>query len=303
MTIATEEDIYACFRLLLGRQPNPEEIPGHMGLAGTSLDAAVSSYLNSLEFRNRGLFQSSDDVELVTLERFSVFVAKDDHLIAPGIRFGYEPEVTASFLAHLRPGGWVLDVGANCGYFTMLAASLGANVMAFEPLQRNLRLLHAGLRQNQFDHVRVIGAAASDHAGTLPIGAAFTNGIVGKAPSTAEAALAANYVASVTIDSIVEAEDVSLIKIDVEGHEHRSLLGAVRTIGKRRPVIISEFAPPALEANSGVSGSQYLRLLSGFGYNISIIGRPYINTLEGILEAAAGIDHVDILAVPVAESS
>ena len=48
--VATVDDIRACFRLLLGRNPNPEEWRGHSSRAGEPLDGVVASYAGSLEF-------------------------------------------------------------------------------------------------------------------------------------------------------------------------------------------------------------------------------------------------------------
>jgi hypothetical protein len=50
---ATREDIFYCFRLLLGRSPNREEWDGHVAQAGGDLDAIVRSYMSSAEFSSR----------------------------------------------------------------------------------------------------------------------------------------------------------------------------------------------------------------------------------------------------------
>jgi FkbM family methyltransferase len=299
MLLATRQDVVSCFRLLLGREPHLEEMEGHFGLVGSPLDSVVCSYLESLEFRNRGLLTRESGAERIELDDFSIYVASDDALIAPGIRSGYELETTSTFLAHMGQGA-VLDIGANCGYFTLLAASRGREVWAFEPLQRNLRLLHASLAANGFPRIRIIAAAASDAPGSLTIGASYTNGIVSDhRPDDPIAALAADYVASARIDDTVPPRTrVSLIKIDVEGHEYKAIQGARNTILASRPVIISEFAPPALIANSGCSGRKYLELFRELGYRVSAIGNPKADTVDEILASAAGTDHIDILALP-----
>ena len=51
---AFEEDIQACFRLLLGRRPKPEELPGHRQLVGQRLSEVVGHFLSSPEFLQRG---------------------------------------------------------------------------------------------------------------------------------------------------------------------------------------------------------------------------------------------------------
>jgi FkbM family methyltransferase len=296
---ATREDIDACFRLLLNREPHAEEKAGHYSLAGSSLDLVVSSYLQSLEFQHRGLLTPKHPAEVVTLDHFQIYVAQNDQLIAPGIRAGYEPEVTRAFMEHLKPDSSVLDIGANCGYFSLLACSLGATVYAFEPLQCNVRLLSASRIINRYQDLHILAAAASDTPATLAIGASYTNGVVGLPPENPEQALSADYVATVRVDDCVPPDAfVSLVKIDVEGHEFRALSGAAQTIKRCHPVIITEFSPSALEANSRVSGQDYLHQLASWHYHISVVGDPEINTIEQILTRCAGIHHIDLIAVP-----
>jgi hypothetical protein len=131
------------------------------------------------------------------------------------------------------------------------------------------------------------------------IGATYTDGIVNDAaPSNAQAALSADYAAALRIDDVVPADRyVSMIKIDVEGHEYRAIIGARRTIETSQPAIISEFGPGALIANSGRTPGEYLRLLRSMGYGISVIGSPEITTDDAILAKTAAVDHLDILAV------
>ena len=69
---ATAEDIFYCFRLLLGRNPNPEEWPGHSSRAGENLANVVSSYVTCREFGARGPLSKTyrDQVELVQFPAF-----------------------------------------------------------------------------------------------------------------------------------------------------------------------------------------------------------------------------------------
>jgi hypothetical protein len=125
----TPEDVFYCFRLLLGRPPNREEWEGHVGQAPADLDALVRSYMSSLEFSRRAdtvLGRRLDDrLSLVSAKGFSIYVQEDDTSVGQHVkRGGYEPHVTAVFRDRLRPGMHVLDIGANIGYYTMLAASL-----------------------------------------------------------------------------------------------------------------------------------------------------------------------------------
>jgi FkbM family methyltransferase len=298
---ATREDITACFRLLLGRSPNPEEVEGHFSLAGCELEYVVGSYLQSLEFRRRGMLTGNTDAKLIRLkDNLAIYVDAGDQLIAPNITpDGYEPEVSAVFQEAVRPGSVVIDIGANCGYFSLLACSLGATVYAFEPLERNVQLLMASRAMNRFDKLHVIAAASSDQAGTLSFGWTFTNGAVGELPDNPEAALSAGYAPTVRVDTCLPDDAaVSLIKIDVEGHESKALSGAVRIIERSRPLILSEFSPAGLLANSRVTGREYLERFISWGYKVSVTGEPDINTIESILERCEGRDHIDVIAEP-----
>src|SRR6516225_11836207 len=104
--MATHEDIFYCFRLLLGRNPNPEEWPGHSSRVGEDLENVVSSYVTSREFADRGLLNKtySDAVELVRLPNFSLFVSKDDLAVGHHVVGGaYEPGIAAVLDRYTKP--------------------------------------------------------------------------------------------------------------------------------------------------------------------------------------------------------
>src|ERR1051326_5056422 len=165
--VATSDDILACFRLLLGRYPGEAEWVDHSALAGSPLHELVAGYLNSLEFRQRGLIQLSKTMDLVDLERFQMYVSSDDPLVGNVIRNSktYEPPVTDIFLEYVHAGANVLDIGANIGYFSLLAASLvgpSGSVLACEPLLANIKVLAANRIANGFNNIEVLAVAASD---------------------------------------------------------------------------------------------------------------------------------------------
>jgi FkbM family methyltransferase len=230
-------------------------------------------------------------------------VSADDPLIGNAIRTTgvYEPEVSKLFHERLFPGACVLDIGANIGYFSMLAASLigrEGRVFAFEPLSANVPLLAASALVNQFRNIEIVAAAASDRIKTVSIGASYTNGMIGGLPQAAGSALGCSYVVTIPVDTVVQGK-VDFLKIDVEGHEYRAIAGATETIRRSRPVIVSEFSTCGLEANSGVAPVTYLNLLRSLGYGLSAIGQPGAPTNEEILELARLTHHIDILADPI----
>ena len=311
--IATPEDIFYCFRLFLGRCPNPEEWPGHSSRAGEDVENVVSSYVSSREFAERGLLTKTfrDKVELVRFPNFSVFASVDDLAVGKHVVLGhsYEPEVATVLSRHVKPGMAVVDIGANIGYLTMLLASLvtpSGRVMAVEPNPENTKLLEASRRVNGFDHVLVIQAAAGRQTALLALNVSYSNGMTGELPSDLDAIFASRPVPCFALDAILPKDrPINLIKIDAEGAELNALIGLSETIDRDRPVIVSEFSPGTLPGISHCSGPDYLRYLIATGYRIGVIEADgsecmFGDDVDGVMGAysRSGIDHIDLIATP-----
>jgi len=308
---ATPEDIFYCFRLLLGRPPNREEWDGHAGQAGSDLDAVVRNYLNSLEFSRRAerlwTHRLNDRVSLAKLKGFSIYVQDEDQAVGQHVkRDRYEPNVTHVFRERVRPGMNVLDVGANIGYFTMLSASLvgpSGSVTAIEPNPESAKLLEASRRANSFDNVAVLQVAAGRELGLLVLHGSYSNAMTSAIPDDAAAVITSTTVPSVKIDDLIPKDKkIDFVKIDVEGAEYNALLGASEMIKRCHPTIVSEFSPQTMPGISGVDGRQYLRFLLDFGYTISVIQPDGAladcgTDAEAVMSAyaTAGVDHIDIL--------
>lgn len=310
---ADEEDIRACFRLLLGRWPNPEEWRGHAMQAGQPLARVVAGYLGSLEFARRDELRAATDlgpVELTRLPEFAIYTAADDAAVGHYVRAdNYEREVAAVFRRLLRPGGRVVDVGANIGYFTMLAAHLvgaGGSVLAVEPNAHNARMIEASRQANGFGQVRVVQLAAGLAPGLLVLNRTHSNGTTSRVPDEAAALLGAETVGCAPLDSLLGADErVDFIKVDVEGAEYLALAGGGRAIARSRPLIVSEFSPTLMPGISGLDGPSYLRWLTGLGYRLSVImpDGSLCGADEGQVMAEhrrRGSDHLDLLAEPLA---
>lgn len=305
---ATAADILACFRLILGRNPNPEEWAGHSAQAGQALEAVVANYLGSAEFSRRGLLRRQEgEVRLVTLPDYRLYAPVTDEAVGRHAAAGqYDPHVAAVLRRVLRPGMGALDLGANIGVFALLAAALvgpGGYVLAVEPNPANARLLEASRLANGFAHMAVCQAAAAQALGVLALHSFDSNGTV---TACGEAGLlAAQTVAALPVDQLVSpSQRIDLVKIDVEGAEHVALLGAETMLRRCRPVIVSEFSPGQLAAVSGIDGPGYLGWLQGLGYRLAALGLDgsfepgqSIATVMAAYETA-GVDHIDVVATP-----
>jgi FkbM family methyltransferase len=80
----------------------------------------------------------------------------------------FEPETVKIFQKHVKPGYIVFDIGANIGYFTMLASKLIGNsgkVVAFEPVPEFLEMLKFSANLNNFSNILPVQIALSDKPG------------------------------------------------------------------------------------------------------------------------------------------
>ena len=311
-TAATEADVFHCFRLLLGRHPHREEWAGHAARAGEHLEGIVAGYLGSLEFERRGLLtpRRSQGLRIAEVQGFRIYAAPDDPDVGYHVAADrYEPDVTAVFRRLARPGMGVIDIGANIGYFSMLAAALvgpTGHVLAVEPNPHNARMLEASRRLNGYAQITVAQVAAGRATGLLALHAAQSNGTTSPPAEDLDALLAATTVPSLRLDDLVDpGRPIGLIKVDVEGAEYTALLGCQNLIARDLPTIISEFSPEAMPGISGISGPGYLRWLIARNYRLGCI-RPdgTVSTPSQDPDAimseylARERDHIDIVATP-----
>jgi FkbM family methyltransferase len=163
--------------------------------------------------------------------------------------FSHPKEIgTTEFVkSFLRPGMTFVDVGANVGYFTLLAASVGTRVIAYEPTPAVVTRLRENIELNAFDAVTVVNAAVTDRQGTIGFHESpddpEANSIFGKGGDLIE-------VSAVTLDEDLAGrgiQKVDLLKVDVEGAELSVLVGAAKVLSSAaRPTIILELNPATL---------------------------------------------------------
>lgn len=302
----TAEDVYFCFRLILGRDPNPEEIPGHMQAIGQDLPHVVRQYLNSQEFAARNLLNVPDSgYALAEMEGYQLYVDPEDDAVGRHAMTGtYEAHVTAVFRDHLTAGATVVDIGANMGVFTALSAHLvgpGGRVISIEPNPRNCRFLEATRRRNGWTWQTTHCVAASDQAGMLALFSAYSNGSVTEPSEELAAIMRSTMVQAVALDQILQLDRLDFVKIDVEGHEHEALTGFEAHLRRFRPRIVSEFTPGSM-----LDPGAYLEFLYRLGYELAVIagdGPPVScgQDREAIMSAwrRSGVDHIDLFATPL----
>lgn len=181
----------------------------------------------------------------------------------------YEFSKQRLFAGTVRPGQVVYDIGANVGFYTLLASVLvgpTGRVLAFEPLPRNVDYLRTHMRLNHCDNVAVVMAAVSDTTGTARFDG---SGDSSMAHLATEGALA---VETVTLDQMVFTRGEpppQVLKIDVEGAEVAVLQGGRQTIETYGPTIFLALHGPELQ-------HQCFAWLRARGYQVT----PITGTLE-----------------------
>jgi len=229
-----------------------------------------------------------------------------DAAVTPGLRAGdYEPHLTAVFERYCRPGMTVVDVGANLGYYALLAARLvGASgrVVALEPNSENCRLLLSSLRLGGVTNVELIPVACdaapgwayySTHVGSNG-GLVDDNDLLGR-PGV--------VVPTFRLDDVVSGP-VHFLKLDVEGAEGRVVRGATKVLERDRPIVTTELKEEMLGRVSGMSLSEYLGFFEARGYTPVMLDResgeeqPYPD-VAALLDAWEVKDELrDVLLVP-----
>lgn len=159
----------------------------------------------------------------------------------------YEVPIQNIFTQHLKPGDVFYDIGANVGFFSIIAAKLVGDkgkVYAFEPGEGNANSIRHNARLNNFNHIEVIEKAVSHTSGEGQLLLAKYSG--GHALATADAPpdLAGEVTVDlVSIDDLIAQNKIAppnFVKIDVEGAELDVLKGMTETIKTARPAIIYE---------------------------------------------------------------
>jgi FkbM family methyltransferase len=205
----------------------------------------------------------------------------------------YEKETVDWFRSNLRPGMVVLDIGANVGQYTLIAArDVGPHgrIHAFEPNPISYRRLASNIEINSFANVSTHALAVSDCAGEVTLYVPDHDNMGEASLQMSQTGQRNITVRSVTIDEWARNADlgatphIDLIKIDVQGLESAVLRGARQIMLRFRPIIICEFEERWLR-DSGTSSVELKRMLSELSYSANRI------TSSGLSQVATDEVH------------
>ncbi len=207
-----------------------------------------------------------------------------DALLSPWLLLDglWESHITGWLERHLQPGQTFVDVGANIGYFTVLAGRLvgpKGRVVAVEAHPALAELLRRNVIVNgQHGHTTVFHRAAwsstdrltfnqRDHfAANSSLGAADPDALVALGDTTTPV-----EVDAVALDDLLgDLPHLDVLKVDVEGAEVRAFTGLERTLHANPDItVLVEWSPEQL-LGLGDSPAALLDLLVGHGFGFRL---------------------------------
>jgi FkbM family methyltransferase len=200
----------------------------------------------------------------------------------------YEMEIQQALARELKSGDTFYDIGANAGFFSLLAGRLvgpAGRVLAFEPLPENIESIREQFSLNSMRQCQLIPKAVADYSGSASLVLADNNsmGRIGDAGNMESGNVMT--VETTTLDDFVASEAIpDLIKVDVEGFEVEVLTGA-------RGLLNSAHAPKLLiELHGDDKARQVEAILSARGYHLT--------DLSGSRLSNGAVGHTHIVAYP-----
>lgn len=187
----------------------------------------------------------------------------------------YEPLETTLLKDNLRSGQTFVDIGANIGYYTLLAARIvgpQGRVFAFEPDPDNFQLLKKNVETNGYSNVVLVPKAVSNHTGQTLLYLNPLNRGDHRLYDSSDGRRSIS-VELITLDDFFKVLEptVHFIKMDIQGSEAAALTGMKKLLQLNSKIkLVSEFWPGGLK-RSGIDPRVYADQLIGLGFQIQEI--------------------------------
>lgn len=271
---------------------------------------AKQAYIDNMHAKHRLLFEYSEflkagDVKSIEItEQEVIFTSRrhgvrlvadphDQHLVPYTLlNFeAYDETELALLLKIMVPDALIFDVGANCGWYSLvLGRSLpNAQIHAFEPIPHTCQILSRNLELNGLDHVTVHPIGLSDIGGareflyTPQCSGATSLQLTGQPGEVFTVP-----VVTKTLDEFCGHENLipDFIKCDVEGAELLVLRGGERTLSEYKPILLLELLRK-WAAKFHYHPNEVLDLLSRYGYRCYTFNANNLFFCDGITETTA----------------
>ncbi len=204
----------------------------------------------------------------------------------------WEPDETHVINNLLKPGETFLDIGANAGYYSLLASGIvgeTGHVHAVEPVPSTAEKLRENLRLNNINNVTVHQYAALESRKIVKIAKRGIGDVSGQ-NSLRFSGQDRDYweVPGVRLDQLINTK-IHLIKMDIEGAEVMALKGMAKLLaGDDAPPILCEVTDSFFK-ELGSSAEELYRILADFGYAF-----PYDCHDQKLRPIDIGSDHTAV---------
>ncbi|MEA5442683.1 FkbM family methyltransferase [Cyanobium gracile] len=186
----------------------------------------------------------------------------------------YEPTQTAWARECLSEGDRFVDIGANFGWYTMLASTLvgqKGSVFAFEPSPVAAGIIAEAIEENALKNVTLVRAAVGDAVGHEQIYMPVNYSIHSPSVFQSGKDFTPLKVPLVKLDSYAPLADgipIKLLKIDIEGYEPNALRG-MRELAERGMIknLFCEFNSGWLKRNA-TTPAQLLEQILSYGFEV-----------------------------------
>jgi FkbM family methyltransferase len=315
------DTIYHC---LLGRHLNPTERASceqtDMSITG-NVAALVNSVIKSQEFfvRHReSLFHQLIPKSIIVTARTPLGqeLIVDLHQLHLGFAMAaghFEPNEVSIIKNIVKRDMFVVDIGANIGFYTVMFASLvgdAGRVVAFEPVPDSRSKLTASVIRNRLEHiVEIETVALSDTIGQVRIVHAIDTVNIGGAHISTDPAefdraeIATHMVNTRRLDDYRFNRRIDFIKMDIEGAEGLVLRGADATLRRDMPVMLVEFNEQQLRKVSNTKSEILATQYRSIGYDLfRFAGNSRITAIadgtDQIAKLLTGNGIFNCLAIP-----
>lgn len=190
----------------------------------------------------------------------------------------YERQKRRLIQAYLPSDGVFIDIGANRGDFSLMAARLmgdSGQVVAIEPAPSNLHDLRRTVAVNNLTNIEVLSCALWEGIGTGTLSLSDHSGWHSLTPRADLNPIDQIDVPLTTLDSVIQElslDRVDVVKIDVEGAEVQVLHGAANILRQYRPVVV-------MDIDSQRTAADYAEVLQQEGYQVQASGRKDLTAI------------------------
>ena len=199
----------------------------------------------------------------------------------------------------------LLDIGANCGYYSLMCSKLCKHVFSFEPVSETFTALRKNICQNKIKNITALKLGASNKVSAAKINLYNSSGnnsiFERNIPLDHQLKkIGTELIQLDTIDNLFLKRKISapdVIKIDVEGAELSVLQGAMKTISAYRPTILMEYSSDTA-SDAGYAKENLLDVLDLVNYKVFGLSDD-VNNLDLIVKEDFPFKTMDnIIFVP-----